>query len=754
MNGSTKFPPSKYITEHTKEQKEEIHKMGDTVTEISPSAQTWLGTFDPEEDHLLDYFLSGEQGESSQGQGQAVQTKPSHDIHPSVRDGSAMTHTHANSRSTPSSITTTTARKASAHAHQIGVHTVESERPLQLQQQSNNAISISQSNRCREDARKQTPSTPAVEFYASTSKKHHDQGQARDAFPGKVRSQEQLQQQQQQQQAIQPLQQPAATTLPSTNLEGIASSTPILHVHQQFQSQGAVQGPFQVTGISPISPALMCTNEVLMLPGGQHPASAHTHSMPARNATLPTQSLPTPSSAQAVPVQQQQWTGNTQTQTNKNQHTNPQMALPAWLQHMNNVASMAGQLASQTQQATNQTSVIPNPTASFNAAGQHQHQPIFPQQQIQIQNTRAPGHQIFPGSAAGNDIMPFPMSHLQHLSGYKEPNATETKEKRERRLARNRESARQSRRRKKELLLNLQAQVNKLHNDIENERRRKISSMESALTADKEQIMNDIFRDQSFNGHTALNTEKLVFAVRNGGPNTTERKTAIGFQYNSLQNLLLPRNRRMLLSLSLQDEMFFTSAKEARIKVQKTSGRISSKQVGDEISKNHADSLKQTNATKQSLSCSAFDKELFWPLLCYELSIGIDQEEKLLSKLQTLHQDPNMPHIRDKIFNATTMVSKLRDGLLSHCCSTSNLNELQLLQILTPAQSIRFLQWYMANKDRCKKLIGTRVQCDAGANAEGQGDDSLPKNASTDSLIEVCQRLTEAMKIKRQDTRD
>ena len=32
----------------------------------------------------------------------------------------------------------------------------------------------------------------------------------------------------------------------------------------------------------------------------------------------------------------------------------------------------------------------------------------------------------------------------------------------------------------------------------------------------------------------------------------------------------------------------------------------------------------------KSLSCNAHDSESFWPLLCYELSIGIDQEETLL----------------------------------------------------------------------------------------------------------------------------
>ncbi len=119
-----------------------------------------------------------------------------------------------------------------------------------------------------------------------------------------------------------------------------------------------------------------------------------------------------------------------------------------------------------------------------------------------------------------------------------------------------------------------------------------------------------------------------------------------------------------------------------------------------------------------------------------------------------MRQDPNMPHVREKILNATTMVTKLSDGLLTRCNSTSNLNELHLLQILTPAQSIRFLEWYMNNKDRCKRLIGTRIQRNSVGDKEGPTgtDSSLPKNASNDSLIEVCQRLTEAMKIKKQDT--
>lgn len=65
----------------------------------------------------------------------------------------------------------------------------------------------------------------------------------------------------------------------------------------------------------------------------------------------------------------------------------------------------------------------------------------------------------------------------------------------------------------------------------------------------------------------------------------------------------------------------------------KTTGRISSKLVGEDISKKYVENTKDIHALKNNITCTADDKSAFWPLLCYELSIGIEQEEKIIQTL-------------------------------------------------------------------------------------------------------------------------
>ena len=328
---------------------------------------------------------------------------------------------------------------------------------------------------------------------------------------------------------------------------------------------------------SPISPAFMTTNEELMLPPVTRFGSAsvstssklqqngNIHPAMTLNSVVQTQTPNLPAS-----IAQQQWananasaknnghtqihtqypqpqvtstTTNITSSTKSTQNHNQMAALPAWLQHMNNVASMAGQATAQSQavvqQVQPQTANVSLTSLAPQQQQQHpQHPNMFAAQQLGSATAGGPLHphqQLYPGSTNASNIVGFPMSHMQHSFGFgsKESAGGETREKRERRLARNRESARQSRRRKKDLLIKTNAKVNQLHCDIEYERRKKVDAMEAALVADKMLILNDIFRQQSYNGHSALSTEKLVFAVRNGGPNTVERRSAITFQYNS-----------------------------------------------------------------------------------------------------------------------------------------------------------------------------------------------------------------------------
>eukprot|EP01083_Nonionella_stella_P287833 979866_1 len=413
---------------------------------------------------------------------------------------------------------------------------------------------------------------------------------------------------------------------------------------------------------------------------------------------------------------------------------------------------MAGQAAAQSQatvqqvqpQTANvsQTSLAPQQHQQQQQQQQHpQHPNMFAAQQLGSVTAGGPLHphqQLYPGSTNASNIVGFPMSHMQHSLGFgtKESTGGGTREKRERRLARNRESARQSRRRKKDLLIKLNAKVNQLHCDIEYERwKKKVDAMEAALVADKILILNE---------------------VRNGGPNTVERRTAITFQYNSLRQLLVPCYRKFFLSLSLKEGDFFTEAKDARLQAQKTTGRVSSKQVGEELTKGGSEKSKR-DSSHQTLTCRADNKELFWPLLCYELSIGIDQEEKFLQGFEAMREQP-LPNLRDNISVAAKLVSNIRDGILSHCKTSSNLNELHLLQILTPAQSIRFLEWQLRNKSRCQKLLAKQMFDGVSPNDEtfqdgyGNNDQSfLPKTKSDHSLNEVCEKLTEAVNIKKHD---
>ncbi len=130
---------------------------------------------------------------------------------------------------------------------------------------------------------------------------------------------------------------------------------------------------------------------------------------------------------------------------------------------------------------------------------------------------------------------------------------------------------------------------------------------------------------------------------------------------------------------------------------------------------------------------------------------------ELILSSYSMREQP-LPNLRDNISVAAKLVSNIRDGILSHCKTSSNLNELHLLQILTPAQSIRFLEWQLRNKSRCQKLIAKQM-FDGGSPSneafpDGYGNNDqnfLPKTKSDHSLNEICEKLTKAVNIKKHD---
>ena len=201
--------------------------------------------------------------------------------------------------------------------------------------------------------------------------------------------------------------------------------------------------------------------------------------------------------------------------------------------------------------------------------------------------------------------------------------AAETEEKRARRLARNRESARQSRRRKKERLATLENQVTNLFAQMEQQRHAKIMVMEGEL------------QKRRYEGlATVQSKEELQQLLHDTGPNCVVRERVASFQYEKLRQLLLPRHQEFLLWLTLQNDAFFSTAKNSKTgtsSVNNKAGRVSSKQIGEELMTEAKKSGKQNiEEDEDKVSSEANDVERMWPLLCFELLVSVDQEERLV----------------------------------------------------------------------------------------------------------------------------
>jgi len=319
--------------------------------------------------------------------------------------------------------------------------------------------------------------------------------------------------------------------------------------------------------------------------------------------------------------------------------------------------------------------------------------------------------------------------------------AKENEERRARRLARNRESARQSRRRKKENLAFLGGKVNRLHMEIEEERKKQLESMEKGLIDRKRKGISELkVNNAGAGGKNAVSQpddtlkKQLRDLFNATGPNSVQRRCAVSFQYSTLRQLLLPTFHQFFLWLSFVPHSFFSEGKEMRSKM---TSRVSSKQIGEEITTAHNCDAEGGKAngkqTGKPLSCSSSNAATFWPLVCFELGMSAEQEDKFVNAHRRIKETVNLATDRARLHAASSMSSNLKKGILSHCHSVSHKTETSLLHILTPEQSARFSKWFVLNKDRCRSIANM---------------DKEKQNFSGEtSLNELCVQLDQSLNI-------
>ena len=238
----------------------------------------------------------------------------------------------------------------------------------------------------------------------------------------------------------------------------------------------------------------------------------------------------------------------------------------------------------------------------------------------------------------GNHPFFFPHHLTTAYLMQKAESAEETEEKRAKRLERNRESARKSRRRKKERLTNLEEKVNKLYSEIEKERRIQINTLEKAWKALDETELLELKR---LEGTDSVDKES-EYKLRTGlsrlimsDVEQSTRKEIVEFQYNTLIQHLLPRYQKFFLWTILQRGSYFLTGKEEHAKREFskkiTTGKISSKQLGEELSNaKQPRRRRKGNQEPTHQTASVSESEKFWPLVCFELSISVEQEERFL----------------------------------------------------------------------------------------------------------------------------
>jgi len=271
-------------------------------------------------------------------------------------------------------------------------------------------------------------------------------------------------------------------------------------------------------------------------------------------------------------------------------------------------------------------------------------------------------------------------------------------ERRARRLARNRESARQSRRRKKEYLQLLGSKVKMLNDGIETERRERLDESEERLGEIGRMWRNELERGGG--------GKELKEWFDNTSPGCEERNIATEFQWRQASQAVLPGHRKFLVWLNGRSDLFFKKNKAVH------NERVSSKQLGERL----------TNEGKGG-KCKG--EERFWPLFCYDMSFSYDQEERLVAaikqRLSPLHAE--------KLSEADRVVDTMGTAIKLGMGREERTLEDILFNIMTEEQAAKWVVWQGMHKERLKRLFGKegfnedieKIVRGEGAQIESQG---------------------------------
>jgi len=278
--------------------------------------------------------------------------------------------------------------------------------------------------------------------------------------------------------------------------------------------------------------------------------------------------------------------------------------------------------------------------------------------------------------------------------------AMSTEDKKKRRLARNRESARQSRKRKKQYLELLEDKVEQLTQEVNLLRQKrleqaakelhqqwqgKLSQLEPVadhLTAELQKMNNE-------NGSATMQPKlqenlsnldrELRLSKARFGPNSVEYLKILNHHFDIMKQTLLPPYTRFLLWAMDQGDEFFKGGS------QRNRGRIKS----------------QSNVTSKVIpgsSGKSGNAANLWPLVWNELGLTYEQEEQTKLTFADLNTNENI-NARRELVVAMNLIDRIHRVALVHGKNMQRMAD-RLSNVLTPSQQVRFFAWYERNRKR------------------------------------------------------
>lgn len=276
-------------------------------------------------------------------------------------------------------------------------------------------------------------------------------------------------------------------------------------------------------------------------------------------------------------------------------------------------------------------------------------------------------------------------------------------EKRALRLARNREAARLSRKKKKQQMELHEEKVAQLTKQLDELRRAKFETAENDLNARRLAEIEELNKLASKSNRTRKENHALEVGVaqlqERFGPHSQERRIIRDFHFKRLDRLLAPLHVRFLLWMAGQPATFWGGTADNSTSL-----------------KRHKGVTGESGAAPDAPS-SAPNK--LWQLVCSELNMTAEQAERFSKDLHTLVDTTHREQVA-RLKTAAALLVKFRAELNERAQQVEEQSR-ALFACLTPEQTIRYMIWLQRNRMRINLALDPAAAAAAASSGGGAG---------------------------------